>query len=63
MRGGHIAAVQELPRLSDKEAVEQCRALFEASNDGFDDFEVWERARKVYQNSIAEKTEARVDEA
>jgi hypothetical protein len=51
MRSGHIAAVEELPGMTDQEAVEKCRAIFEArkSITGFNGFEVWDRARMVIQ--------------
>src|SRR5271166_5336515 len=59
LRGGHIVAVKELSTdLSDEEAIEQCRLTFENSlqsfdnSQYFDDFEVWKRARKIYQHSL-----------
>jgi hypothetical protein len=53
MRGGHIVSVRELSTvLSDEEAIEQCRLEFEKSRQYFDDFEVWQRTRKVYQHSL-----------
>ena len=59
LRGGHIVAVKELSTdLSEEEAIEQCRSAFENSleysDSPFDDFEVWKRARKVYQHSLDE---------
>ena len=53
MKGGHIAAVKELsPDLFDEEAIEQCRFAFKNSPIQIDDFEVWQRHRKVYQHSL-----------
>jgi hypothetical protein len=52
MRSGHIGGVEELPGLSDEEAVEKSRSLFAERKDKFqfDGFEVWERARVVFQH-------------
>jgi hypothetical protein len=53
MKGGHIVLVKELPTdLSDEEAVEQCRLAFEGRREYLDDFEVWQRTRKVYRHSL-----------
>ena len=53
MHGGHIASVKELsPDLSDEEAIELCRLAFEDRLEYLDDFEVWQRTRKVYQHSL-----------
>jgi hypothetical protein len=51
VRFGHIASVEELPGLSDEEAVVRSRALFSArkSKFGFERFELWDRARMVIQ--------------
>jgi hypothetical protein len=47
MRCGHIGGVEELPGLSDEEAVEKSRSLFEARKVEFayDGFEVWNLTR------------------
>jgi hypothetical protein len=52
MRSGRIAGVEELPGLSDEEAVEKSRSLFASRRAQFayDGFEVWERARVVTQH-------------
>lgn len=52
MRNGHIAAVEELPGLSDEEAVRKGRELFEArrKQDRFDGFEVWKREEMLTQH-------------
>ena len=51
--GRNIVLVQELPtNLSDEEAVEQSRLAFERRLEYLDDFEVWQRTRKVYRHSI-----------
>lgn len=49
MRQRHIADVAVLPALNDQEAVEKARELVEArkGRDGFEGFEVWDRARKL----------------
>jgi hypothetical protein len=53
MKGGHILSAKELSlTLSDEEAVEQCRLVFESKPEAFDDFEVWLRERKIYQHSL-----------
>jgi hypothetical protein len=51
MRSGHIAGVEELPGLSDEEAVEKGRQLFEARKTGFsyDGFEVWKLSQVLIQ--------------
>jgi hypothetical protein len=51
MRDGHIAGVEELPGLSDEEAVERGRLLFEArrAQFAFDGFEVWKLAKVLFQ--------------
>jgi hypothetical protein len=52
MRGGHIAAVEELPGLSDEEAVQKGRELFEArrTQDAFDGFEIWKLSEMLIQH-------------
>jgi hypothetical protein len=51
MRAGHIAGVEEMPGLSDEQAVEKARSLFLDQKDKlkYDGFEVWELARVVHQ--------------
>lgn len=49
MRGGHIQAAEELPGLTDAEAVEKGRALYAARQNEFDGFEVWDRTRVLVQ--------------
>jgi hypothetical protein len=51
MRGGHIAAVEEIVGLSDEGAVEKSREMFEARKEEsqYDGFEVWERSRVIIQ--------------
>jgi hypothetical protein len=49
MKAGHIVGVEELPGLSDQEAVEKAHLLFAQRKDPLDGFEVWERARVVLQ--------------
>ena len=57
-RGGRAVVVKQLsPELTDEEAIELCRLVFEKSlqyldsRQYFDDFEVWKHARKVYHHS------------
>jgi hypothetical protein len=52
MSNGHIASVVELPGISDNEAVETCRGLFETRKikEKFEGFEVWDRARIIIQH-------------
>jgi len=51
MRSGHIAGVEELPGLSDEEAVAKSRELFYERKPrfAFDGFEVWQLDRMVIQ--------------
>jgi hypothetical protein len=51
MRAGHIAGVEELPGLSDEEAVAKSRDLFAArrSKFAYDGFEVWKLSRMITQ--------------
>jgi hypothetical protein len=52
MRSGHIAAVEDLPGLSDQQAIERCREIFDARKleSEFEGFEVWELARMLIQH-------------
>ena len=54
---GHIQAVEELPGLSDQEAIERSEALFAERRGLYDSFEVWERTRIVFRHP-APATEA-----
>jgi hypothetical protein len=50
MRNGHIGGVEELPGLSDDEAIAKGRELFEHRKaQKFDGFEIWERSRMLIQ--------------
>jgi hypothetical protein len=51
MRDGHIAGVEEMPGLSDEEAIEKGRQMFEARKARFayDGFEVWKLAQVLTQ--------------
>jgi hypothetical protein len=63
MRDGHIAGVEELPDLSDEEAVVKGRQLFEARKAQFsyDGFEVWKLAQVLIQYTpVAPKPEAEI---
>lgn len=51
LSGGHIAVEEVSSELSDGEAIEQCRLVFESCRQYFDDFKLWQRSRKVYQNT------------
>jgi len=62
MKNGHIADVEPLPaNLSDQEAVEHCHSAFLRRQASFDDFEVWQLARKVYQHSLNREAEDNKD--
>ena len=52
MRDGHIAGVEELPGLSDEEAIQKGRELFEArkTQHAFDGFEVWKLEKMLIQH-------------
>jgi hypothetical protein len=50
MRSGHIEKVEELPGLSDRQAIEKAHAIFEASKHRFDGFELWDRARVIIRH-------------
>lgn len=52
---GHIEAVQEFVGLSDQEAIEQSKLLFEQQRELYETFEVWERARVVYRHTPASR--------
>ena len=54
MRGGHIAAVEELPGLADEEAVAKAHALFLERNHLFEGFEVWDRTRVLFRHRETE---------
>ena len=43
MRAGHIEAVEELPGLSDEEAIAKAHALFSERTHLFEGFELWDR--------------------
>jgi hypothetical protein len=52
MRDGHIVSVEELPGLSDEEAIRKGRELFEArkTRSAFDGFEVWKLKQMLIQH-------------
>ena len=50
LRDGHVAAVEILTALSDKDAIAQARSLFSERGTKFDRFEVWDRARVVLRH-------------
>jgi hypothetical protein len=52
VRGGHIAGVEELPGLSDEEAIQKGRELFEArkAQGAFEGFEVWKLEKMLIQH-------------
>ena len=53
MRGGHIEAVEELPGLSDEEAIAKAHALFSERRQLFEGFELWDRTARAYPASRA----------
>jgi hypothetical protein len=50
MRDGHIEAVEELPGLSDEEAIAKAHALFSERKHLFEGFEVWDRTRVLIRH-------------
>jgi hypothetical protein len=50
MRDGHIEAVEELPGLSDEQAIEKAHALFSERKHLFEGFEVWDRTRVLIRH-------------
>jgi hypothetical protein len=50
LRAGRIEAVEELPGLSDDEAVAKAHALFSERKREFEGFEVWNRARVIIRH-------------
>jgi hypothetical protein len=51
IKDDHIAAVRDLNGLSDQEAIEKAKLLFEKRPEGYDTFEVWDGKRMVYQQA------------
>jgi hypothetical protein len=49
LKSGHIVGVEEMLGLSEFEAIEKGRTLFETRKTAVDGFEIWERARVVMQ--------------
>ena len=50
MRDGHIDAVEELPGLSDEQAIAKADALFSQRKHLFEGFEVWDRTRVLIRH-------------
>ncbi len=50
MRDGHIEAVEELPGLSDDEAIAKAHALFSERRRSFEAFELWDRTRVLVRH-------------
>ena len=50
LRDGHIAGVEMLTGLSDKDAIAKAHSLFSERGTRFDGFEVWDRARVVVRH-------------
>jgi hypothetical protein len=59
MRGGHIRAVEEMPGLSDEEAVAKGHQMLVERRTMFEGFEVWDRSRMVIQYPPIEEEEQR----
>ena len=53
MRAGHIEAVEELPGLSDQEAIAKAHALFSERKQHFEGFELWDRARVLIRHPLS----------
>jgi hypothetical protein len=56
MRNGHIASVEELPGLSDEEAIAKGHALFLERRHLYEGFEVWDRTRFLFRYPTSEIT-------
>ena len=54
MRAGHIEAVEELPGLTDEEAIAQAHALFSTRRHAFEGFELWDRTRVLIRHPEAQ---------
>jgi hypothetical protein len=50
MRDGHIEAVEELPGLSNEEAISKAHALFSERKHFFEGFELWDRTRVLIRH-------------
>jgi hypothetical protein len=50
MRDGHIEAVEELPGVSEEEAITKAHALFSERKQHFEGFELWDRARVLIRH-------------
>jgi hypothetical protein len=50
MRDGHIEAVQELPGVSEEEAIAKAHALFSERRHSFEGFELWDRSRVLVRH-------------
>ena len=48
LANGRIQHVVELPNMTDEEAVDRTKGLFDGWADKYDAFEVWERTRRVH---------------
>jgi hypothetical protein len=58
MKGGHIAGFEELPGLSDRQAIDRAIDLFTArKRERLDGFEVWNGSRIVIQIPAPDTTE------
>jgi hypothetical protein len=53
MRGGRIEAVEELPGLSDEQAIAKAHALFSERKHKFEGFELWNRTRVIIRHPEA----------
>jgi hypothetical protein len=53
MRAGRIEAVEELPGLSDEQAVAKAHALFSERKHKFEGFELWNRTRVIIRHPEA----------
>jgi hypothetical protein len=50
VRAGHIAAVEMLTGLSDKDAIAKAHSLFSERKTQFDGFEVWDQTRFLFRH-------------
>jgi len=55
VRAGHIAGVEMLTGLSDKDAIAKALLLFSERRPHFDEVEVWDQTRFIFRHPDADK--------
>jgi hypothetical protein len=58
MRDGQIVDVEPIVALSDEEAINKARKLFDSRDDPLDGFDVWHRGRMVFRHLISEASKS-----